>query len=716
LAEILAHSSPPPVVIKIQDPDGATAQLALSSGSLVVAKDHQLAHDWRNYQVDPVLLADEHADRLVTNMARTGITHWESFNEPIPDSQWVIDWLIAHDLHLARRLAEHRMTLYVLGLSVGWPNESVGGKDWWAPFDFLFANWLPNMVLSVGEYFPYPSGPDEGWSYYAGRLVRMPPENWSVIGKPFIRECGQDRVENGVHLFWGNTHGDIELVVHHMQRFQELYEESGIEPIGASIFTCGTQSNDWVFADYSMHLNVMRQLWEGRYESDKPFPPVVPVPPIEPSIRVLMESGVVVTMPVKEYLRGVVPAEMPALWPMEAVKAQAIAARTYAMHAIQNPAHDNADICTTTHCQVYNPDKIHPQSDVAIEETAGVVILYEGEIIQAFYCANCGGLTRSNREVWGGDHLPYLEPVECVNPGPKNGHSVGMCQWGAHDMAELGADYPTILKYYYSCVTLSNEGEDPPPEPPPGGEDMIDPRLSAYAEQNGKVVGVKMEIMEAQTFISKWNEFRLKSGDPYFKLVNAQFLDENEAQGNTGIHISVQDENGSLMPGQVWHAYPTTRMSAANWVGAFDNGGQGAGDVFSYPSGQGEIAQGPGNFAPESPDDIGPYLVAVYTDPGCGSIASECAYGFGLPHNRHVAYALTFRICPWGGAAPDPGPDPDPDPVPVPVPPVPAPGVPVDLTGAFAVLSASILLACEKLTAKQYMEVVRLAMEGEWAD
>jgi len=192
---------------------------------------------------------------------------------------------------------------------------------------------------------------------------------------------------------------------------------------------------------------------------------------------------------------------------------------------------------------------------------------------------------------------------------------------------------------------------------------MIDPRLSGYAEQDGKVTGAKMVLMGAQEFISKWNQFQLKAGDPYFKLVHAQFLNQAEAKGDVNIYVTVQDERGGVMPATIWHAWPTNKVGNANWVGAFDCGAGGAGITFVYPTGQGEIAQGPNNFKP-STNTVGPYLVAVFTDPGCGSIASECAYGFGLPFNRHVAYGLTFRICRWGAGEPEPPPGPGPVPPP----------------------------------------------------
>jgi len=645
----------------------------------------------------------------IDSASRNGITIWQGLNEICVDNRDWADRYNAFERARVEVLEDAGLLAGLYSWSVGWPKEDMSRgnlyPEWYAPL----MDWVSHDHYVIFHQYWNEKGPLDAWAYDPLRPSKVNRQiYWPWPHRILITECGIDitgdedngwksRVPPGLNLEqWADVY-DTQL-----QDFDALVSDERV--VAKTVFMFG--QGPW------SHTFGIETHWR---QFDCLVTDPAPTPPVEPMIRVLMESGVVVTMPVEEYLRGVVPAEMPALWPMEALKAQAVAARTYAMHAIENPAHDNADICTTTHCQVYDPTMIHDRSDLAIEETAGVVILYDGEIIQAFYSANCGGLTRSNREVWGGDHLPYLEPVQCVNQGPKNGHGVGMCQWGAHDMAEYGASYQNILKTYYCDVTLSNEE---PPELPPGGDDMIDPRLSEYTVgQDGKVTGVRMEVMDAQAFISKWNEFALKAGDPYFKLVHAQFLDENQAQGNTGIHIAIQDENGGSMPGQVWHGYPITRMGNSNWVGAFDNGGQGAGDVFSYPSGQGEISQGEGNFAPESPDDLGPYLVAVYTDPGCGSIASECAYGFGLPHNRHVAYALTFRICPWGDAAPDPGPDPDPDPDPdpIPVPPVPAPGVPADLTGAFAVLSASILFGTGHLSEAGYLQIIGLALE-EWED
>jgi hypothetical protein len=168
-------------------------------------------------------------------------------------------------------------------------------------------------------------------------------------------------------------------------------------------------------------------------------------------------------MLLEEYLRGVVPAEMPASWPMEAVKAQAVTARSYAQYAIEHPRHvPHADICTDpASCQNYDPAKIHPRSDEALAQTRGEVIWHAETVANALFSANCGGHTRNNEEVFGDGRarpLPYLRGVPCPNPGPKNGHGVGFCQYGARTLAEQGQTYTQIVGHYFTGITVGVAG------------------------------------------------------------------------------------------------------------------------------------------------------------------------------------------------------------------------------------------------------------------
>ena len=109
----------------------------------------------------------------------------------------------------------------------------------------------------------------------------------------------------------------------------------------------------------------------------------------------------------EDYLRGVVPAEMPPLWAAAAVRAQAIIARTYAAARI-NPAAPY-DLCATTQCQVYEGvAKEHPLSDAAILDTRAQVVSSGGKLADTYFSADSGGYTASSLEAWGRD-VPYLK-------------------------------------------------------------------------------------------------------------------------------------------------------------------------------------------------------------------------------------------------------------------------------------------------------------------
>lgn len=122
-------------------------------------------------------------------------------------------------------------------------------------------------------------------------------------------------------------------------------------------------------------------------------PPPLPGPTIAaalpPTIRVRLPDGRLQELPLEEYVKGVVPSEMPATWPLEALKAQAVAARSYAVAYVQR----YGEICTTESCQVYDPDKRTAQSDRAVDETRGIVLTFNDQVVLAYYSSTCGGHT-----------------------------------------------------------------------------------------------------------------------------------------------------------------------------------------------------------------------------------------------------------------------------------------------------------------------------------
>lgn len=115
----------------------------------------------------------------------------------------------------------------------------------------------------------------------------------------------------------------------------------------------------------------------------------------------------------EDYIAGVLPSEMPASWPLEALAAQAIAARSVSL-ATNATKHqlDGFWACSSVHCKVYKGvGARRPESDTAVMETASRVIVRDGGITPAVFCANCGGWTESNEAVWSSPPNAALRAV-----------------------------------------------------------------------------------------------------------------------------------------------------------------------------------------------------------------------------------------------------------------------------------------------------------------
>ncbi len=120
---------------------------------------------------------------------------------------------------------------------------------------------------------------------------------------------------------------------------------------------------------------------------------------------------VVNTLSVEQYLYGVIAKEISPNWSLEAVKAQAVAARTYALYNRNKHQNDGYDVCATTDCQVYGGrDGEALRGIKAVDATAGQVILYQGKLIPAYFHSSSGGYTENSENVWG-TYLPYLRGV-----------------------------------------------------------------------------------------------------------------------------------------------------------------------------------------------------------------------------------------------------------------------------------------------------------------
>jgi stage II sporulation protein D len=268
------------------------------------------------------------------------------------------------------------------------------------------------------------------------------------------------------------------------------------------------------------------------------------------NFRVLVDDvsrvKVVNYVDVEAYLYGVVPREMSPKWSEDAIKAQAVAARSYALYIKQKSTDKPYDLMATVASQVYGGyDAENPASTLAVDATRGEVMTYDSRLTIAYFHANSGGFTESAKNVWVAD-LPYLRgtrdpysdnipdgdwglslsyltvqerlnqygldvgaisqirPID-ISPsgrplrvavesarggtvlksndfrlkvgaqtlrstlfrlrdasggvqitGRGFGHGVGMSQWGAYRMAEVGHGYREILQHYYQGVQITS--------------------------------------------------------------------------------------------------------------------------------------------------------------------------------------------------------------------------------------------------------------------
>lgn len=242
----------------------------------------------------------------------------------------------------------------------------------------------------------------------------------------------------------------------------------------------------------------------------------------------------------EKYIKGVLAHEVPDRWPLEALKAQAVAARTYALYIKENKRHALYDLTNDIFSQVYGGRSGEKyRTNLAVDQTRGIVVVHNDKLLPTYYHSTCAGYTEDVRELWGEDLVPLrgqvcvfcagsphsswkrnmrlkdiqdrlneyghkiglikdIQVVErnrsqrvtslkitardgaqivisgkdfrnIIGPnfiksnnyaiemkgyyidfyGKGWGHGVGLCQWGAHAMAQRGYRFEDILKYYY---------------------------------------------------------------------------------------------------------------------------------------------------------------------------------------------------------------------------------------------------------------------------
>lgn len=209
----------------------------------------------------------------------------------------------------------------------------------------------------------------------------------------------------------------------------------------------------------------------------------------------------------EDYLKGVVPGELSPynFGELEALKAQAVAARTYALKNIGQFEDLGFDLFATPISQVYDGISIeHPLSTRAVEETRGQVAVYDGKLMNALYTSTCGGATENIENMFEGNSVPYLKGTECTMENERIWSVVGSCALPSIHAA--GMDISPKLAYLTALNVL-----------PPAAD-------SAFLKKPADTVDVAKWVRAALARLGKMNEKFQPKGESLTFVSYATFL------------------------------------------------------------------------------------------------------------------------------------------------------------------------------------------------
>ncbi len=132
----------------------------------------------------------------------------------------------------------------------------------------------------------------------------------------------------------------------------------------------------------------------------------------EPTIRVSISNTRVHEIPLETYVMGVLSKEVPNDWPLETLKAQAVASRTYVLYRKEHPRDNRFDVAADTSDQVFEKKRHYsPSIEQAVHETEGEILEYEGKIFESFFHSCCGGVSETADHVWKTNDVSPLESL-----------------------------------------------------------------------------------------------------------------------------------------------------------------------------------------------------------------------------------------------------------------------------------------------------------------
>lgn len=209
-------------------------------------------------------------------------------------------------------------------------------------------------------------------------------------------------------------------------------------------------------------------------------------------------------LPIEDYVRYVLPSEMPVYFSYEALKAQAVCARTFAYRQMQNSAYAQygANLDDSTAYQVYHATEAFDVTDQAVEDTKGMVLTYEGELIDCYYYSTSAGYSE-NLEVWDAESPGYLVAENHTKKQDINLSKKKKFHGFITDSIE---SYDSDSPYYRWTATLSSKLGMDPQYGRLKGIEILDRSESGY------IISLKMVFEEGERIYEKENEIRFALG------------------------------------------------------------------------------------------------------------------------------------------------------------------------------------------------------------
>ena len=320
----------------------------------------------------------------------------------------------------------------------GAPDDMGRPTDGWAGYDYLADTIRTHFdrIITFHAYWGTASGSVKNWLYqdvstwYAfrwKRVLKLFEARYRMNVRVIIDEAGNfgasdaDFTDQCLY-FAQRTLTDPRVIA--LTFF--LWEDPTNSP--------GNLPNSWVQRCRNLQDHIRRMSVE--------------IKPEQHLIRVRTAEGRVETIPLEQYLEGVLPAEVFPSWNEEALKANAVLCRSVAMYRIIHPRSDTYDISDVD--QVYRPGRIHPATSAAVKATQGIyIVTQDGQPFYASYVSRCGL-----------EFCPYCNgaPGHITNANRSGVWPGRACQWGTQELAKRGYMWRTIALFYYSSmgVTLSD--------------------------------------------------------------------------------------------------------------------------------------------------------------------------------------------------------------------------------------------------------------------